>query len=88
MLIRGRMKIKNSCSSSELSKFIYAGTPLGATYGEGVPDHLPVHKLITDVPFDQPTGWYKLHSEQPICKRPVPTERKVISKRRGVQQGT
>ena len=57
----------------------------GVTYGKGVPDHLAIHKLIADVPPDQLASWYKPHVEQPIGKRSVPTQHRIVGRRRTMQ---
>jgi hypothetical protein len=46
----------------------------GCTYGEGVPDHLAIHKLVTDIPLDQSTSRCELHLKQTIGERPVPAQ--------------
>jgi len=35
----------------------------GVIYRKGVPDHLAVHKLITDVPLDKLASRYEPHME-------------------------
>ena len=47
-----------------MSKVLYTGLMRsGAIYREGVPDHLAIHKLITDVPLDKLTSRYEPHME-------------------------
>ena len=56
------MNIKNSWSPIGISKApqTWKVHP-EITHGEGVPDHLTVHKLVADVPLDQLPGRYKSH---------------------------
>ena len=53
---------------------------LGGTYREGMPDHLTIHKLITDIPLDQLTSRYEPHLKEPVGECPVPTQYETVVK--------